>query len=238
MNKEPLFKPAFPLGSESSDDLLMLCRGTSMVPTLLPGDLLHVTRCGKSGVGAGDVVVFLPSDSPIPLAHRVVSRHGKEVLTRGDNNDSIDGPILAPVKIIGRVAFAERKGELLKIYGGVSGLLGAWRLRLRRTIPRVLRRFLSPVCRFLSHGVPLRVRAWGGSRLSVVAFASESRTQYRLFLRNKPVGRWVGSRGSWTLRFQESLWLDEGVLPSPDEGEERGPKRVATKLQRAKKVDA
>src|SRR5882724_5631492 len=72
--------------------------GTSMLPAIVPGQLVAVT-CGIEPV-VGDVAVFRYSDHV--GVHRVVARSPAWLLTWGDNNPLPDEPIL-PVSVIGAI---------------------------------------------------------------------------------------------------------------------------------------
>jgi hypothetical protein len=77
--------------------------GTSMAPSILPGDTLIVERRQMPGLAIGDVAVYLRSGRL--FAHRVariVNGPDATLVTRGDAMDSDDPPVLAD-EIIGRV---------------------------------------------------------------------------------------------------------------------------------------
>jgi hypothetical protein len=77
--------------------------GTSMVPSIWPGDTLIVEREQVSGLGAGDIAVYLRSGRL--FAHRViraVNEPAAVLVTRGDAMDRDDPPVLAD-EIVGRV---------------------------------------------------------------------------------------------------------------------------------------
>lgn len=72
----------------------------SMEPTLRPGDVIAVRPVSPSEVRIGDIVTFQPvSDDPALITHRVVSKgygpHGLQFVTKGDNNNAADEPIVA-----------------------------------------------------------------------------------------------------------------------------------------------
>ncbi len=77
--------------------------GTSMVPSILPGDTLKVERAETSGFVAGDVAVYLRAGRL--FVHRVVRVMDGPVsalVTRGDAMECEDPPVLAD-EIVGRV---------------------------------------------------------------------------------------------------------------------------------------
>ena len=80
------------------DTMYFEFRGSSMRPTLKPGDKLFVASGGD--VRVGDVVVFR-LDEKLHIAHRVVSVDSRGIITRGDNAHSHDARILQPYDILG-----------------------------------------------------------------------------------------------------------------------------------------
>jgi signal peptidase I len=77
--------------------------GSSMIPAIWPGDTLLVELRTLSGLGVGDVAVYLRGERL--FAHRVVkigSERERTVITRGDAMAHDDPPLLAD-EIVGRV---------------------------------------------------------------------------------------------------------------------------------------
>jgi signal peptidase I len=78
--------------------------GTSMVPSILPGDLISVQRAGLSGISSGDIVLY--SREGRLFAHRVVGRDGNHddprLITRGDRLSHHDPPVSSS-ELLGRV---------------------------------------------------------------------------------------------------------------------------------------
>ena len=94
--------------------------GSSMMPSILPGDTLHVQRCDSTTPRVGDVVMFTRYGRL--FAHRVIGSVDGTLVTQGDNLDASDGPVLAS-EFLGRVIKVEppslaqrivRRGRLLK----------------------------------------------------------------------------------------------------------------------------
>ena len=83
--------------------------GSSMLPSLWPGDILDVRRQNATEIQPGHVVVF-QRDSRL-VAHRVVrrlDRNGSTLLiTRGDRRWKPDAPVF-PHQLLGRVEAVER----------------------------------------------------------------------------------------------------------------------------------
>jgi signal peptidase I len=127
--------------------------GTSMLPSIWPGDTLEVRRQAAQEILPGDVVLA-KWDGGF-MAHRVVEcgagpplqnsssqsgRHSQQVratarrgetpflLTRGDRLTTLDPPIAA-CDLLGRVTSIERGGRLVDPRLTLGRRLGAWVLR-------------------------------------------------------------------------------------------------------------
>jgi len=78
--------------------------GTSMLPSILPGDLISVQRAGLSGISSGEIVLY--SREGRLFAHRVVGRAGSRedprLITRGDRLSHNDPPVSSS-ELLGRV---------------------------------------------------------------------------------------------------------------------------------------
>ena len=88
--------------------------GTSMVPTILPGDVLLVEQQQMAGLNVGDVAVYLRSGRL--FAHRVMKIVGGSpaaLITRGDAMDCDDPSVLAE-NIVGRVVSIMRGPRLTR----------------------------------------------------------------------------------------------------------------------------
>lgn len=125
------------------------CKGNSMVPTILPGDILEVDASAVPMVG--DVIVF---NTPIleKYVHRLVKKKGSEITTRGDNIRAIDNFRITNTDIIGVVHSIKRNNSHLKVHGGKVGLL----LGRYRNIQKMYRQsYVRPIL-FLFHIKPVR----------------------------------------------------------------------------------
>jgi signal peptidase I len=92
--------------------LQLLVSGSSMVPVVRPGDVLHVRHSEVTDLSKGDIVVFRRAGRLI--AHRAVRAPGKFgkglLVTQGDRVRRKDAPILGS-ELLGRVVAIERNGE-------------------------------------------------------------------------------------------------------------------------------
>jgi len=67
--------------------------GSSMLPSIRPGDVLIIRRRPIGDVRCGDVAVFVRDDRL--FVHRVIAHHGSHLVTRGDSLPSPDAPVTA-----------------------------------------------------------------------------------------------------------------------------------------------
>ena len=81
--------------------------GSSMFPSMQPGDLLDVRR-PDGPIQSGDLVVFQRHGRLV--VHRVVGQSGDLIVTRGDRLRHNDAPVPA-AEILGYVAAIERRGR-------------------------------------------------------------------------------------------------------------------------------
>jgi signal peptidase I len=90
--------------------------GSSMVPALLPGDLISIQRADISEIAVGEVVMYA-RDARI-FVHRVVDRkcgtNGTFLVTRGDRLGYDDSPVCS-VELLGRASALERNGRVTAI---------------------------------------------------------------------------------------------------------------------------
>src|ERR1700684_3632706 len=89
--------------------------GTSMVPSILPGDLVFIQRANASEISTGEIALYLRGGRL--FAHRVVGRAGNAelplLILRGDRLRREDPPV-CPSELLGRVRFIERGGRRLQ----------------------------------------------------------------------------------------------------------------------------
>lgn len=99
---------------QRGERLSLRVRGSSMLPSLFPGDLLTFRRCSPAEIVVGDIVVFLREGRC--FVHRVAERMAvggdSRLRTRGDALCSCDPP-LGETEVLGRLSAVERKGRRL-----------------------------------------------------------------------------------------------------------------------------
>jgi signal peptidase len=93
----------------------------SMEPTLHAGGVAFVDPVPAERIRVGDVVTFTRSGSGQQLTHRVMevlpAPDGPRLRTKGDANAAVDGWVVGPGQVVGKVRYA------LPGFGGATGLL-------------------------------------------------------------------------------------------------------------------
>jgi signal peptidase I len=106
--------------------------GTSMVPAILPGDLISVQRAGVPEISIGEIVLY--SRDGRLFVHRVVgaARLSDEarLITRGDRL-RYDDPAVSSAELVGRVSCVERRAAKVDF--------GAWHGEWTRPLFGLLR---------------------------------------------------------------------------------------------------
>jgi signal peptidase I len=99
---------------DRGERLSLRVHGSSMLPSLFPGDLLTFRRCAPSEIVVGDIVLFLREDRC--FVHRVAERMAvggdSRLRTRGDALAACDPPV-GENEVLGRLARVERRGRRL-----------------------------------------------------------------------------------------------------------------------------
>lgn len=85
--------------------------GSSMFPSIRPGDVLWFRRCGADDAKRGDVVLFARYGRL--FAHRVIGRSGACLVTQGDGLAGPDPP-LPPEQVVGRACRILRRGRAFR----------------------------------------------------------------------------------------------------------------------------
>jgi signal peptidase I len=95
--------------------------GTSMVPSIHPGDLISIQRASLSEISPGEIVLY--SREGRLFAHRAVARAGSPeqplLIMRGDRLRHNDPPVSSS-ELLGRVHFIERGHRRLHPATGLS----------------------------------------------------------------------------------------------------------------------
>ena len=93
--------------------------GTSMLPTIWPGDILQIESKACDESALGDVILVKRERSI--LIHRLVNKDGKQWITRGDAMPQNDPPV-APADVLGRVSRIRRRNWVLQASGRIQPL--------------------------------------------------------------------------------------------------------------------
>jgi hypothetical protein len=110
--------------------LRLRVNGTSMLPSVLPGDVVFVRHGGADAARCGDLVLFQREQRL--YVHRVVARQGAALVTQGDANPQPDGRVQAS-EFLGTVVRQLRGGSAFTPSGRPSGLLRAASALFRRS---------------------------------------------------------------------------------------------------------
>lgn len=82
--------------------------GSSMLPSIWPGDVLTIRRRAIREVRTGEIAVFTRHDRL--FAHRVVAHAGRRLVTQGDAVPSRDAPV-NEAELLGAVVSVSRDGR-------------------------------------------------------------------------------------------------------------------------------
>jgi signal peptidase I len=115
--------------------------GTSMRPSLAPGDLVVVRA---STYEVGDVVAYRDGTDAALVLHRIVATDGDRMTVKGDANDWVDSATPTPSDIVGELWFSipgagflvTRGPMLLLLVTAFAVVLALHRARRRRDRPR------------------------------------------------------------------------------------------------------
>jgi len=98
----------------STGCLRMRALGSSMLPTLWPGDLLTVEATQFEHILAGDIVLYARDDRFFVHRAIAIDRQRCALVARGDALPSLD-PTVGAVEVLGKVCQVERCGKALVV---------------------------------------------------------------------------------------------------------------------------
>jgi signal peptidase I len=107
-------------------DVRLRVFGTSMVPAILPGDLVSIHRACLNDICPGEIVLFLQMGRL--FVHRVVDRKVMTttsnleeycLITRGDRQRHTDPPVYS-TQLLGRVVSIERDNRKVEVHSNRS----------------------------------------------------------------------------------------------------------------------
>ena len=187
--------------------------GSSMNPTLKPGDCLLILPYDGRKVCKGDVIVFIPPAGHSQIVHRVVSVNPSGIKTRGDNCNQVDDWVLSPGHILGRVVSARGVNRRRRIFGGPLGKLIAVTVRVIHAVDSCVSFLLRPAYReFARAGIFIRLLP-AQMRPRVISFSRDAGTELQLVMGRRVIGRWLEGKSGWHIRRPFRLFVDEESLP-------------------------
>jgi hypothetical protein len=187
--------------------------GPSMYPTLRPGDRVCIVPYNGQEIRRGDVIAFIPGEENRKITHRIISIDWQGVKTRGDNNNRVDGWVLQPVHILGRVVYAQgRKGRRL-VFGGLVGHLFALAVRVIHRLESSVSDLLRPCYERMARAEVFSRWPFLQRKIRVVSFNRPTGRELHLLMGKRVIGRWLAGRGQWRIRRPFRLFVDETSLP-------------------------
>jgi signal peptidase I len=191
--------------------------GPSMNPTLAEPQLLETEEPSGAPIRVGDVVCFRSPKDGVTVVHRVVEAGPAGIRTRGDRNPEADPWLLRPEDILGRVVGTRRGAGTGRVVGGRAGVAVAGLGRLRLALGGAARRVFRGAYRGVAGtGVPARLwsRVAGPAAWQeIVRFGSGPLAEHRLYLGERPIGRYDRLQRRWVVDHPYRLVVDVGALP-------------------------
>jgi signal peptidase I len=147
----------------TAGELRFIAQGSSMVPSIFPGDVLEIRRAAASKISCNDIVLFVQGGRW--FAHRVIhiAKEGTQtsLITRGDALPA-DDPLVTEHEILGRVTTLRRGRRLVTLTEAESEWFKflRWAVRKSDLVTLVLLRWNSLRMRFagIFRGSPPDVR--------------------------------------------------------------------------------
>ena len=109
--------------------------GTSMIPSVWPGDILTVKRSSAAEVAPGQIILCYRDQGLV--AHRLARKTGNVLITRGDSLPCDDPPFNED-ELLGRVVSIVRNGRRIDPSRAWWLRAGGWILRHSQLSTRVL----------------------------------------------------------------------------------------------------
>jgi Peptidase S24-like len=115
-------------------EVRFVAHGSSMIPSIYPGDLLTVCSDSAAGARRGEIVFFLLGGRP--FVHRVTrkwpERNRIVFATRGDALPKED-PSVDASQLLGRVTHIQRRGKSIAVVAKPSRVARAYRWAVRNS---------------------------------------------------------------------------------------------------------
>src|SRR4051812_6644165 len=123
-------------------------QGSSMLPTVRPGDEAELRSTPSIEIKGGDVVAFQQGERL--FVHRVIGRDRDGLLTRGDALRHTDAPVSSD-QLLGVVVSVLRKGEQVRLQPSFEGRASAALLSPSRMCAAL---FVKPAALYPSTNTP------------------------------------------------------------------------------------
>ncbi|MCG8429588.1 MAG: signal peptidase I [Candidatus Omnitrophica bacterium] len=121
-------------------DTVRLCVETgSMTPFICAGDAVSVRQVSPAQLKRGDVLVY--SSGKRIFVHRLLSRHNRQLIVKGDRCRLCDGPVPS-AQVLGKVVAVTKPYVRLNLEHGLwvaLGLCAAWCSYVESRLYRFLR---------------------------------------------------------------------------------------------------
>ena len=131
----------------ASGRLRLRVNGWSMLPTMMPGDVLMIERVGGDSICMGDIVLF-HRDRRLFVHRLVSSSEDGRIVTRGDAMPRPDSPPVAASELLGKVSLIVRSGHCVE----------------PRTKLGIIRRIMAEIMRRSNSAARIFVRVQGMRR--------------------------------------------------------------------------
>jgi hypothetical protein len=149
----------------SSGAICLRAFGTSMLPSIWPGEVLRIENRPGKEIVPGDIVL-VARDSRFVI-HRVIEKHGSHWITRGDSLLQNDVPV-ADIQVLGKVSAIHRMSRLVvpnqrvtPLARGLAWMLCRWdSLRnIALHIHSSRQRIMKPIANGVSNNKPIKTQS-------------------------------------------------------------------------------
>lgn len=119
---------------------MLFCTGSSMFPTIQPGDWIKYQPIQPTKIKPGAVVLISSPDHPQTIiVHRIIACSSNQIRTQGDGNPNPDPWVLPAHAIIGQALYIHRHRQIYRIIQGRRGLWQAYQHHAYQRLIRYLR---------------------------------------------------------------------------------------------------
>lgn len=122
----------------SAGEVKLKLMGTSMLPSIWPGDVVTVRRCQVADLRPGEIVLYRGAGAL--TAHRLISVTPDNLILRGDSLEHCDPPVRND-QVVGRVFSICRNGRLVSVEQNFWQRMVSCAVRRSGLCSRVMLRF-------------------------------------------------------------------------------------------------